>query len=122
MGDHHDADPSVSALDTAIGRVHPPAGLILSSDICSEFANAKLADGTVEAKVRLSMSSTENSYNNATAESFFAAVKLKATPDGTFASRQQARMGLLDYFEVYTTVSGYIRVEAMPIQSAAPHE
>ncbi|MFW5708875.1 MAG: integrase core domain-containing protein [Chloroflexota bacterium] len=47
------------------------------------------------------MSSTGHCYDNAAAESFFATVKLEAVPEGIFASRQQARMALFDYIEVF---------------------
>lgn len=101
MGEHHDADLATSALDMAIGRAHPPAGLILHSDRGSEFANAKFHDRAAEAKICLSMSSTGNCYDNAAAESFFATVKLEAIAEGIFPSRQEARMALFDYIEVF---------------------
>jgi len=101
MGEHHDADLATSALDMAIGRAHPSAGLILHSDRGSEFANAKFHDRAAEAKIRLSMSSTGNCYDNAAAESFFATVKLEAIPETTFASHREARMALFDYIEVF---------------------
>jgi hypothetical protein len=47
------------------------------------------------------MSRTGTCYDNAAAESFFATLKLEAMPDGLFASRQQARMALFDYIEVF---------------------
>jgi transposase InsO family protein len=65
------------------------------------FANAKFHGRAAEAKICLSMSSTGNCYDNAAAESFFATVKLEAMPEGIFASRQQARMALFDYIEVF---------------------
>ena len=101
MGEHHDADLATSALDMAIGRAQPAPGLIVHSDRGSEFANAKFHGQAAEAKIRLSMSSTGNCYDNAAAESFFATVKLEAIPEGIFASRQQARMALFDYIEVF---------------------
>ena len=101
MGEHHDADLATSALDMAIGRAHPPAGLILHSDRGSEFANAKFHDRAAEAKIRRSMSGAGNCYDNAAAESFFATVKLEAIPEGIFPSRQEARMALFDYIEVF---------------------
>jgi putative transposase len=101
MGEQHDAHLATSALDMAIGRARPAAGLILHSDRGSEFANAKFHDRAAEAKICLSMSSTGNCYDNAAAESFFATVKLEAIPEGIFASRQQARMALFDYIEVF---------------------
>jgi transposase InsO family protein len=101
MGDHHDADLATSALDMAIRRACPEPGLILHSDRGSEFANARFHRRAAEGKIRLSMSSTGNCYDNAAAESFFATVKLEAIPEGIFASRQQARMTLFDYIEVF---------------------
>jgi transposase InsO family protein len=101
MGEHHDADLATSALDMAIGRARPAAGLIVHSDRGSEFANANFQARATAAKIRLSMSSTGNCYDNAPAESFFATVKLEAIPEGIFASRQEARMALFDYIEVF---------------------
>jgi transposase InsO family protein len=101
MGEHHDADLATSALDMALGRARPGAGLIVHSDRGSEFANAKFHGRAAEAKIRLSMSSTGNCYDNAPAESFFATVKLEAIPEDIFPSRQQARMALFDYIEVF---------------------
>ena len=100
-GEHHDADLATSALDMAIGRAQPAAGLIVHSDRGSEFANAKFHGRAAEAKIRLRMSSTGNCYDNAAAESFFATVKLEAIPEGIFASRREARMALFDYIEVF---------------------
>lgn len=101
MGEQHDAGLAISALDMAICRAGPAAGLILHSDRGSEFANAKFQDRAAAANIRLSMSSTGNCYDNAPAESFFATVKLEAMPAGIFASRQEARMALFDYIEVF---------------------
>ena len=88
MGEHHDADLATSALDMAIRRG-------------SEFANAKFHRRATEAKIRLSMSSSGNCYDNAAAESFFATVKLEAIPEGIFASQREARASLFDYIEVF---------------------
>jgi transposase InsO family protein len=101
MGEHHDADLATSALDMAICRIRPAEGLILHSDRGSEFANAKFHRRAAQAKIRLSMSSTGNCYDNAAAESFFATIKLEAIPENIFASRQAARMALFDYIEVF---------------------
>jgi transposase InsO family protein len=101
MGEHHDAELATSALEMAIGRTRPAAGLILHSDRGSEFANAKFYGRAAATKICLSMSSTGNCYDNAAAESFFATVKLEAIPEGIFASRREARMALFDYIEVF---------------------
>lgn len=101
MGEQHDAVLATSALDMAICRARPAAGLILHSDRGSEFANASFHGRAAATHIRLSMSGTGNCYDNAPAESFFATVKLEAIPEGVFASRQQARMALFDYIEVF---------------------
>ncbi|MDX2140951.1 MAG: IS3 family transposase [Chloroflexota bacterium] len=101
MGEHHDADLAASALDIAIRRARPAAGLILHSDRGSEFANATFHDRAAEANIHLSISRTGNCYDNAAAESFFATVKLEATLEDIFSSRQQARMDLFDFIEVF---------------------
>jgi transposase InsO family protein len=101
MGEHHDADLATSALDMAIRRARPVAGLILHSDRGSEFANATFHQRAADAHIRLSMSGTGNCYDNAAAESFFATVKLEAIPEGIFASRREARAALFDYIEVF---------------------
>ena len=85
----------------ALGRAQPAPGLIVHSDRGSEFANAKFHGRAAEARIRLSMSGRGNCYDNAAAESFFATVKLEAIPEGSFASRQQARRALFDYIEVF---------------------
>ena len=101
MGTHHDAALATSALDMAIRRAQPAPGLIVHSDRGTELANAKFHNRATEARIRLSMSSTGNCYDNAAAESFFATVKLEAIPEGIFASRQAARTALFDYIEVF---------------------
>jgi putative transposase len=101
MGEHHNADLATSALDMAIGRARPAAGLIVHSDRGSEFANKTFHKRATDAHIQLSMSSTGNCYDNAAAESFFATVKLEAIPEDIFASRQQARRDLFDYIEVF---------------------
>jgi putative transposase len=121
MGQHHDADLATSALDMAIRRARPEAGLIVHSDRGSEFANAKFHGPAAEANIRLSMSSTGNCYDNAAAESFFATVKLEAIPKGIFTSRQEARAALFDYIEVfYNRQRMHSGIDyARPVSSAA---
>jgi putative transposase len=76
--------------------------LILHSDRGGEFANARFHGRAAEAKIRLSMSSTGNCYDNAAAERFLATVTLEVMPEGIFPSRQAARAALFDYIEVFS--------------------
>ena len=101
MGNHHDAQLATDALDMAIQRHHPAAGLIVHSDRGSEFANATFHKRAQQAQIQLSMSSTGNCYDNASAESVFATIKLEAIQDQVFDTKQQARHVLFDYIEVF---------------------
>ena len=101
MGDHHDAALATAALDMAIRRQRPEPGLILHSDRGTEFANARFHQRAQAAQIKLSMSSTGNSYDNASAESVFATIKLEAIQAHVFETRQQARQVLFDYIEVF---------------------
>ena len=83
--------------DMAIRRARPQPGLIVHSDRGSEFANARFHQRATEAHLRLSMSSTGNCYDNASAESFFATLKLEAIRGQVFASRLEARQEIFDY-------------------------
>jgi transposase InsO family protein len=101
MGEQHDAALSTAALDMAIRRERPQPGLIVHSDRGSEFANTRFHQRAAEAQLRLSMSSTGNCYDNASAESLFATVKLEAIRGRVFASRLEARQELFDFIEVF---------------------
>lgn len=101
MGEHHDAQLATDALDMAIRRQCPAPGLIVHSDRGSEFANAQFHKHASQSKIKLSMSGTGNCYDNASAESFFATVKLEAVREQVFESQERAKQVLFDYIEVF---------------------
>ena len=73
-------------------------------DMRSPFFTPKTGSGpqrAQDAQIRLSMSSTGNCYDNASAESVFATIKLEAIQDRVFQTHQQARQILFDYIEVF---------------------
>lgn len=101
MGTQHDATLATGALDMALQRRRPRAGLIVHSDRGSEFANARFHRRARASGAVLSMSSTGNCFDNAAAESFFATIKLEAVQGRVYASHQHARQALFDYIEVF---------------------
>ena len=101
MGQHHDAQLATAALEMALQRQKPTAGLILHSDRGSEFANAHFHKVAKQAQIRLSMSGKGNCYDNAVAESFFATLKLEAVQSQVYATHDAARQHLFDYIEVF---------------------
>ncbi|MGQ9890065.1 MAG: DDE-type integrase/transposase/recombinase, partial [Aggregatilineales bacterium] len=77
MGEHHGADLATSALDVALGRA-------------------------TRANIGLSMSSSGKLLRQCRRGEFLRNGKAgSAIPEGIFASRQQARMALFDYIEVF---------------------
>ncbi len=77
MGEHHDAALATSALDMAILRRRPDEGLILHSD---RGAPLHLPGTRIEGEVSAEHERDGRGYDNASAESFFATLKLEAVP------------------------------------------
>lgn len=101
MGDAHDAALAASALDMACQRYQPKPGLIVHSDRGSEFANQLWHQVALRAQMHISMSGKGNCFDNATAESTFATIKLEAVYPYVFRNKQAARAALFDYIEVF---------------------
>lgn len=94
-------DLAINALDAAIKKQRPPAGLIHHSDrgvqYCSKDYQAILAKN----KMVCSMSRKGNCYDNASAESFFSAIKNELIYLNKFKTRQEARDAIFDYIEIF---------------------
>jgi transposase InsO family protein len=91
----------VDALEMAIARRRPEAGLLAHSDRGSQYASdhyqrVLLAEGTA-----CSMSEVGQCWDNAPVGSFFGRLKCEIEPDGMFATRDQARAELFEYLEVF---------------------
>lgn len=93
----HDADLATTTLNTAIRRQQPTLGLIVHSDRETEFVHQQAQ----EAHIQLSMRSTGNCYDNASAKSVFATIKLEAVQGHVFQTRQLAKQILFDYIKVF---------------------
>lgn len=94
-------DLAINALDAAIKKQRPPAGLIHHSDrgvqYCSKDYQAILAKN----KMVCSMSRKGNCYDNASAESFFSAIKNELIYLNKFKTRQEVRDAIFDYIEIF---------------------
>jgi putative transposase len=89
------------ALDAAVSRRRPNAGLTFHSDRGSQYASAVFRRRLWRHQMRQSMSRRANCWDNAVAESFFATLKKELVRDYTFDSREQARAELFEYIEVF---------------------
>ncbi len=90
-----------AALDMAIRRARPAAGLIHHSDHGSQYTSAVFGARCQEAGIVPSMGSVGDAYDNALAESFFATLECELIDRENFATRDEARTKIFDYLEAW---------------------
>ncbi|UTW43960.1 IS3 family transposase [bacterium SCSIO 12844] len=95
------ADLVLRAVNQAVKRRQPDSGLILHSDRGSQYTSRVYHQLTKKHRIRLSMSSTVNCYDNAVAESFFHTLKLAVVHDQKYQTRNQAMRCIFEYVEVF---------------------
>lgn len=91
----------VDALNMAIARQRPCAGLIVHSDRGSQYASGEFRAALAEHSLRQSMSRRGNCYDNAPMESFFSSLKGEYLEHQRFATHAQARAAVFAYVETF---------------------
>jgi len=94
-------DLTLDALAMALGRRHPPQGLLHHSDRGSQYASGDYQRALGAHGIVCSMSRRGDCWDNAVAESFFATLKVELVHDATWATRAVARTDLFDYLELF---------------------
>ncbi len=89
------------ALEMAIKRRNPPAGLIWHTDRGSQYASHSHRDLLKEHSIVQSMSRKGNCWDNAVAESFFHSLKTEFTNHEIFETRAKANEMIFEYIEVF---------------------
>jgi transposase InsO family protein len=92
---------TLQALTMALGRRHPPQGLLHHSDRGSQYASADYRRALRVHGIVCSMSRRGNCWDNAVAESFFATLKVELAHDASWATREQARGEVFEYIEQF---------------------
>jgi len=95
----NDRHLAIKALDSALRRRCPDAGLLHHSDQGSTYASEDYQDVLRAQGITCSMSRRGNCYDNAVAESWFST--LKAELGERFDSYASAKEDLFDYIEVF---------------------
>lgn len=95
----NDRHLTIKALQMALKRRCPDAGLLHHSDQGSTYASEDYQDVLDTHGIRCSMSRRGNCHDNAVAESFFSTVKSELGEH--FDSHGEAKMQLFDYIEVF---------------------
>jgi putative transposase len=91
----------VDALEMAIRRRRPGAGLLAHSDRGSQYASEHYQRVLREEGIACSMSEAGQCWDNAPMESFFGRLKGELEPGQMFATRDQARAAIFEYLEVF---------------------
>jgi len=87
------------ALQNAIKRYKPPAGLIHHSDRGSQYCCHEYQALLKNHSMRSSMSRKGNPFDNAVAENFFSCLKCEMVYLNRFTTREQAGLEILRYIE-----------------------
>jgi putative transposase len=98
LADHMRQELCIRALQRALRRRRPAAGLVCHSDRGSQYASRCYRAVLADHEAASSMSRAGNCYDNAVTESFFASLKKECTRRTSFATRTEA----------YDAVSSYI--------------
>jgi transposase InsO family protein len=101
MSQRMTTDLVLRALNQAIKRRKASAGLIVHSDRGSQYTSKAYAALAKKHRIRLSMSSTGNCYDNAVAESFFHTLKLAVVHRQHYSTRDLAMRAIFEYIEVF---------------------
>lgn len=99
MAGHLRTELILDALEMAIVRRHPEAGVIHHSDRGTQYTSLAFGRRAREAGIALSMGSVGDAYDNAMAESFFASLEAELLDRTSFRTRADARLGVFDYIE-----------------------
>jgi putative transposase len=99
MADHYKTSLIAAALDSAAGAVDLQTGCIFHSDRGSNYTSYEFATKLADMNMRQSVGRTGICWDNAMAESFFAALKNEWTHRMIFTTRADARQAIVHYIE-----------------------
>ena len=91
----------VDALDMAVKRRLPGAGLLAHSDRGSQYASDHYQRLLGKHGIACSMSGVAQCWDNAPVESFFASLKKELVHHERYTSRQEARASIFEYIEAF---------------------
>lgn len=101
MTDHMQWQLVGNALEMALTRRHPPAGLLHHSDRGVQYACDDYRKLLTDAGMELSMSGKGNCWDNAAMESFWSTLKTEWVHHQDYPTRDAARASIFEYIEVF---------------------
>jgi transposase InsO family protein len=118
LSDHLDTQLVRDALEMALGRRQPSAGLMHHSDRGSQYASHAYRELLADHGIACSMSGKGDCLDNAVAERFFGSLKRERTSKRYYRTRQEGRDDIIDYIEMFYnswrkhSYLGYVRPNA----------
>jgi putative transposase len=91
----------VDALEMAVGRRLPAAGLVAHSDRGSQYASEHYQRLLARHGISCSMSRVAQCWDNAPVESFFASLKKELVHHESYTTREEAKASLVEYVEAF---------------------
>jgi putative transposase len=101
MASHLRSELVIDALEMAIRRRKPQAGLIHHSDQGVQYTSWSFGKRLKEAGIVASMGSVGSAYDNAMAESFVATLKSELVYGQLWLTRASARLAIFEYLESF---------------------
>jgi putative transposase len=101
LADHRESRLVVDALELAVQRRLPNEGLLAHSDRGSQYASEHYQRLLAKHGIACSMSRRADCWDNAPMESFFASLKKELVHGADFTTRQEARVAIVEYIEVF---------------------
>jgi putative transposase len=95
---------ALAALDTALARRRPAAGLVHHSDRGSTYASSDYQKALAARGLECSMSRKGDCWDNAVAESFFSTIKRELEGIDDFESRAGATLSIGDYIDGFYNI------------------
>lgn len=101
MAEHMKTCLVSDALQMALGRRNPEAGLLQHSDRGVQYASHAYQALLSRHGIVVSMSRKGNCWDNAVMERFWGSLKSERTDGMIYRSRQEAKQDIVDYIEMY---------------------
>ena len=101
MAGHLRTELILAAIEMAIARRSPPAGLVHHSDRGTQYTSIAFGLRCRRAGISLSMGRRGDAYDNALAESFFATLETELIDRSSWRTRAEARLAVFDYIEAF---------------------
>lgn len=101
MANHLRTELVMDALNMALWRRDPAAGLIHHSDHGSQYTSVEFGKRLKETGLLASMGSVADAYDNALAESFIASLKTELLYRRPWSTRESVRIATFEYIETF---------------------